>query len=159
MTHAWLFTGPPGSGRSVAARAFGGALQSPDGGDGTCHACRTALAGTHADVKIIVPDGLSIAAKEAREIVVGASRSPSQGRWQIILIEDADRMTEQAANAVLKMIEEPPARTVMMLCVPSLHPDDVLVTIRSRCRLVALRTPPGGGGAGRSRGPGAPARP
>src|SRR5205807_215306 len=64
------------------------------------------------------------------------------GRWQIILIEDADRMTEHAANAVLKMIEEPPARTVMMLCVPSLHPDDVLVTIRSRCRLVGLRTPP-----------------
>jgi DNA polymerase III subunit delta' len=142
MTHAWLFTGPPGSGRSVAARAFAAALQCPDGGDGTCHACRTVLAGTHADVKIIVPDGLSIGVKEAREIVVGASRSPSQGRWQIVLIEDADRMSEHAANAVLKMIEEPPARTVMMLCVPSLHPDDVLVTIRSRCRLVSLRTPP-----------------
>jgi DNA polymerase-3 subunit delta' len=142
MTHAWLFTGPPGSGRSVAARAFAAALQCPDGGCGTCHACRTVLAGTHADVKIIVPDGLSIGAKEAREVVVGASRSPSQGRWQIVLIEDADRMTEHAANAVLKMIEEPPARTVMLLCVPSLHPDDVLVTIRSRCRLVSLRTPP-----------------
>jgi DNA polymerase III subunit delta' len=141
MTHAWLFTGPPGSGRSVAARAFAAALQCPNGGDGTCHACRTVLAGTHADVNIIVPDGLSIGAKEAREIVTGASRAPSQGRWQIILVEDADRMTEQAANAVLKMIEEPPARTVVMLCVPSLHPDDVLVTIRSRCRLVSLRTP------------------
>ncbi|NYJ06057.1 DNA polymerase III subunit delta' [Petropleomorpha daqingensis] len=142
MTHAWLFTGPPGSGRSVAARAFAAALQCPDGGCGHCHACHTALAGTHADVKIIVPDGLSIGAKEAREMVVGASRAPSQGRWQIVLVEDADRMTEQAANAVLKMIEEPPARTVMMLCVPSLHPDDVMVTIRSRCRLVSLRTPP-----------------
>jgi DNA polymerase-3 subunit delta' len=74
-------------------------------------------------------------------MVVGASRAPSQGRWQIVLVEDADRMTEQAANAVLKMIEEPPTRTVMMLCVPSLHPDDVMVTIRSRCRLVSLRTP------------------
>ena len=142
MTHAWLFTGPPGSGRSVAARAFAAALQCPDGGCGHCHACHTALGGTHADVKIIVPDGLSIGAKEAREMVVGASRAPSQGRWQIVLVEDADRMTEQAANAVLKMIEEPPARTVMMLCVPSLHPDDVMVTIRSRCRLVSLRTPP-----------------
>jgi len=142
MTHAWLFTGPPGSGRSVAARAFAAALQCPDGGCGHCHACRTTLGGTHADVKIIVPDGLSIAAKEAREMVVGASRAPSQGRWQIVLVEDADRMTEQAANAVLKMIEEPPARTVVMLCVPSLHPDDVMVTIRSRCRLVSLRTPP-----------------
>jgi DNA polymerase-3 subunit delta' len=141
MTHAWLFTGPPGSGRSVAARAFAAALQCPDGGCGHCHACHTALAGTHADVKIIVPDGLSIGVKEAREIVVGASRAPSQGRWQIILVEDADRMSENAANAVLKMIEEPPPRTVVMLCVPSLHPDDVMVTIRSRCRLVGLRTP------------------
>ncbi|MGY2083031.1 DNA polymerase III subunit delta' [Blastococcus sp. SYSU DS0539] len=141
MTHAWLFTGPPGSGRSVAARAFAAALQCPAGGDGTCHACRTALAGTHADVKLIVPDGLSIGAREAREIVTGASRAPSQGRWQIIVVEDADRMTEHAANAVLKMIEEPPPRTVVMLCVPSLHPDDVMVTIRSRCRLVSLRTP------------------
>jgi DNA polymerase-3 subunit delta' len=142
MTHAWLFTGPPGSGRSVAARAFAAALQCPAGGDGTCHECRTVLAGTHADVEVIVPDGLSIGAKEARELVRVAGRSPSQGRWQVIVVEDADRMTEHAANAVLKMIEEPPARTVVMLCAPSLHPDDVPVTIRSRCRVVALRTPP-----------------
>jgi DNA polymerase-3 subunit delta' len=142
MTHAWLFTGPPGSGRSVAARAFAAALQCPDGGDGTCHACRTVLAGTHADVAVIVPDGLSIGAKEARELVRVAGRAPSQGRWQVIVVEDADRMTEHAANAVLKMIEEPPSRTVVMLCTPSLHPDDILVTIRSRCRVVALRTPP-----------------
>ncbi|MDQ1663204.1 MAG: polymerase subunit delta [Blastococcus sp.] len=142
MTHAWLFTGPPGSGRSVAARAFAAALQCPAGGDGTCHECRTVLAGTHADVEVIVPDGLSIGAKEARELVRVAGRAPSQGRWQVIVVEDADRMTEHASNAVLKMIEEPPARTVVMLCAPSLHPDDVPVTIRSRCRVVALRTPP-----------------
>lgn len=141
MTHAWLFTGPPGSGRSVAARAFAAALQCPDGGDGTCHACRTVLAGTHADVTVIVPDGLSIGVTEARELVRVAGRSPSQGRWQMIIVEDADRMSESAANAVLKMIEEPPPRTVVMLCAPSLHPDDVPVTIRSRCRVVALRTP------------------
>jgi DNA polymerase-3 subunit delta' len=141
MTHAWLFTGPPGSGRSVAARAFAAALQCPDGGDGTCHACRTVLAGTHADVNVIVPDGLSIGVTEARELVRVAGRSPSQGRWQMIIVEDADRMSESASNAVLKMIEEPPPRTVVMLCAPSLHPDDVPVTIRSRCRVVALRTP------------------
>ncbi len=141
MTHAWLFTGPPGSGRSVAARAFAAALQCPAGGDGTCHACRTVLAGTHADVNVIVPDGLSIGVVEARELVRVAGRSPSQGRWQMIIVEDADRMSESASNAVLKMIEEPPARTVVMLCAPSLHPDDVPVTIRSRCRVVALRTP------------------
>jgi DNA polymerase-3 subunit delta' len=142
MTHAWLFTGPPGSGRSVAARAFAAALQCPDGGDGTCHACRTVLAGTHADMHLVVPDGLSIGVAEARELVRVAGRAPSQGRWQTILVEDADRMSEAASNAVLKMIEEPPPRTVVMLCAPSLHPDDVPVTIRSRCRVVGLRTPP-----------------
>ena len=142
MTHAWLFTGPPGSGRSVAARAFAAALQCPAGGDGTCHACRTVLAGSHADVHRIVPEGLSISAAEVRGIVATAARAPSQGRWQIVLIEDADRMTEAAANAVLKTLEEPPPRTVMLLCAPSLHPDDISVTIRSRCRVVGLRTPP-----------------
>jgi DNA polymerase-3 subunit delta' len=141
MTHAWLFTGPPGSGRSVAARAFAAALQCPEGGDGTCHACHTVLSGTHADVAVINPEGLSIGVDEAREIVRVAARAPSQGRWQVIVVEDADRMTEGAANAVLKMIEEPPPRTVVMLCAPSLHPDDVSVTIRSRCRVVALHTP------------------
>ncbi len=142
MTHAWLFTGPPGSGRSVAARAFAAALQCPDGGDGTCHQCRTVLAGTHADVQTVVPEGLSIGVVEARELVRVAGRAPSQGRWQVVVVEDADRMTEQASNAVLKMIEEPPPRTVFLLCAPSLHPEDVPVTIRSRCRVVGLRTPP-----------------
>ncbi|MGY1830774.1 DNA polymerase III subunit delta' [Geodermatophilus sp. SYSU D01180] len=141
MTHAWLFTGPPGSGRSVAARAFAAALQCPAGGDGTCHQCRTVLAGTHSDVTVIVPDGLSIGAKEARSLVFVAGRAPSQGRWQVIIVEDVDRMSEHAANAVLKMIEEPPPRTVVMLCAPSLHPDDVKVTIQSRCRVMTLRTP------------------
>jgi DNA polymerase III subunit delta' len=142
MTHAWLFTGPPGSGRSVAARAFAAALQCPDGGDGTCHACRTVLAGTHADVQSVVPEGLSIGVDWARELIRVAGRAPSQGRWQIVLVEDADRMTEQASNAVLKMLEEPPPRTLFLLCAPSLHPEDVPVTIRSRCRVVGLRTPP-----------------
>jgi DNA polymerase-3 subunit delta' len=142
MTHAWLFTGPPGSGRSVAARAFAAALQCPEGGDGTCHACRTVLAGTHADVQTVVPEGLSLGVAEVRELVRIAGRAPSQGRWQVVLVEDADRMTEQASNTVLKMLEEPPARTVFLLCAPSLHPEDVPVTIRSRCRVVTLRTPP-----------------
>jgi DNA polymerase-3 subunit delta' len=142
MTHAWLFTGPPGSGRSVAARAFAAALQCPNGGDGTCHECRTVLAGTHADVHVVVPDGLSIGAQEARSLIRVAGRAPSGGRWQVVMVEDADRMTESASNAILKMIEEPPSRTVFLLCAPSLHPDDVPVTIRSRCRVVGLRTPP-----------------
>lgn len=141
MTHAWLFTGPPGSGRSVAARRFAAALQCPNGGDGTCRACHTVLTGTHADVHLVVPDGLSISVLEMRKIVLTAARAPSGGRWQVVIVEDADRLTEAAANALLKAIEEPPERTVFLLCAPSTHPDDVPVTIRSRCRVVTLRTP------------------
>jgi DNA polymerase-3 subunit delta' len=139
MTHAWLFTGPPGSGRSVAARAFAAALQCPNGGCGQCHECRTALAGTHADVTVIATELLSIKTDQARELVQLAARRPTLGRWRVIIVEDADRLTETAADALLKAIEEPPPRTVWMLCAPSL--EDVIVTIRSRCRHLALRTP------------------
>jgi DNA polymerase-3 subunit delta' len=89
----------------------------------------------------VVPEGLSIGVTEMRAVVGRAARRPSLGRWQVVVIEDADRLTEQASNALLKAVEEPPARTVFLLCAPSLHPDDVSVTIRSRCRLVPLRTP------------------
>ncbi|MBO0878245.1 MAG: DNA polymerase III subunit delta', partial [Pseudonocardia sp.] len=142
MTHAWLFTGPPGSGRSVAARAFAAALQCDAGGCGHCQACRTVLAGTHSDVREVVPEGLSISVSEMRALVQIAARWPSTGNWQIVIISDADRLTEGAANALLKAVEEPSDRTVFLLCAPSDHPDDVPVTIRSRCRLVPLRTPP-----------------
>lgn len=145
MTHAWLFTGPPGSGRSVAARAFAAALECPSGGCGACRECRTALDGTHADVDIVATEGLSIKTEFTRELVQLAARRPSVGRWRVILIEDADRLTaysEAPANALLKALEEPTARTVWLLCAPSL--DDVMVTIRSRSRHVRLRTPPVG---------------
>src|SRR3954453_13972910 len=144
MTHAWIFTGPPGSGRSVAARAFAAALGG--GGDGVgcgeCHGCHTALGGTHADVRFVVPEGLSIGVNEMRNLVLRAGSAPSGGRWQAVVIEDADRLTEAAGNALLKAIEEPPPRTVFLLCTPSTHPDDISVTIRSRCRVVPLRQPP-----------------
>lgn len=141
MTHSWLFTGPPGSGRSVAARAFAAALQCPDQGCGDCADCHTVHAGTHADVHVVVPEGLSIGVKEMRALVRTAARRPSAGRWQVVIVEDADRLTEGAANALLKAVEEPPARTVFLLCAPSTHPDDVSVTLRSRCRVVGLRVP------------------
>lgn len=142
MTHAWLFTGPPGSGRSVAARAFAAALECPVGGCGSCPACHTVLAGTHADVRTIVPEGLTIPVKEMREVVRRAASRPATAPWQILLIEDADRLTEGASNALLKSIEEPAPHTVFLLCAPSTHPDDVSVTIRSRCRVLNLVTPP-----------------
>lgn len=141
MTHAWLFTGPPGSGRSVAARAFAAALQCPDQGCGHCAACHTVMSGTHADVREVVPEGLSINVELTRGIVQQAARHPATGRFQIVLIQDADRMGERAANALLKAIEEPSPRTIFLLCAPSDHPDDMPVTIRSRCRVVPLRSP------------------
>ncbi|GAA4835091.1 DNA polymerase III subunit delta' [Actinomycetospora corticicola] len=141
MTHAWLFTGPPGSGRSVAARAFAAALQCPRGGCDACQVCHTVLAGTHADVHEVATEGLSLSVKEMRAVIERAARMPTTARWQVVLIEDADRMTEQASNAVLKAVEEPNERTVFLLCAPSEHPDDVSVTIRSRCRPLRLRTP------------------
>lgn len=144
MTHAWLITGPPGSGRSVAALCFAAALQcTGDGvaGCGECRACTTTMAGTHADVRRVIPEGLSIAVAEMRAIVAAASRRPSTGRWQIVIIEDADRLTEGAANALLKVVEEPPPSTVFLLCAPSVDPEDIAITLRSRCRHVALVTP------------------
>ncbi len=140
MTHAWLFTGPPGSGRSVAARAFAAALLCPNGGDGTCPSCHQVQAGTHADLMLVRPDGLSYGVKQTRSLVLRAAGAPSGGRWQVVLFEDADRATEQAANALLKAIEEPAPRTVWLLCAPSA--EELVTTIRSRCRLVVLRTPP-----------------
>jgi DNA polymerase-3 subunit delta' len=142
MTHAWLFTGPPGSGRSVAARAFAAALLCRDDGCGQCPSCRQVAAGTHPDLLLIRPDGLSYGVRQTRELVLKAAGSPVYGGWRIVLFEDADRATEQAANALLKAIEEPPPRTIWLLCAPSAA--DLPVTIRSRCRLITLRTPPTG---------------
>lgn len=147
MTHAWLFTGPPGAGRNQAARAFAAALQcvSPDRalggvpGCGFCDGCHTALVGTHADVTTVAAVGTQILADDMRDTVRKSFTSPAIGRWQIILVEDAERLNEKSANAVLKAVEEPAPRTVWLLCAPSI--EDVLPTIRSRCRHLNLRTP------------------
>src|SRR5512140_1787927 len=146
MTHAWLFTGPPGSGRSVAARAFAAALLCPYGGCGRCPSCHQVRAGTHADLLLVRPDGLSYGVRQTRSLVLRAAGAPSGGRWQVVVFEDADRATEQAANALLKAIEEPAPRTVWLLCAPSA--EELVTTIRSRCRLVTLRTPPSAAVAG-----------
>ncbi|WP_030235865.1 DNA polymerase III subunit delta' [Streptomyces sp. NRRL S-455] len=147
MTHAWLFTGPPGAGRNQAARAFAAALQcvSPDRalggtpGCGFCEGCHTALVGTHADVTTVAAVGTQILADDMRDTVRKSFTSPANGRWQVILVEDAERLNEKSANAVLKAVEEPAPRTVWLLCAPSI--EDVLPTIRSRCRHLNLSTP------------------
>ncbi|MEW1600821.1 DNA polymerase III subunit delta' [Streptomyces sp. NPDC093808] len=147
MTHAWLFTGPPGAGRNQAARAFAAALQcvSPDRalggapGCGFCDGCHTALVGTHADVSTVAAVGAEILVKDMRDTVRKSFTAPANGRWQVILVEDAERLNEKSANAVLKAVEEPAPRTVWLLCAPSI--EDVLPTIRSRCRHLNLSTP------------------
>ena len=139
MTHAWVFTGPPGSGRSSAAVAFAQALICPNNGCGTCNDCNSARTHGHPDVEIIRTEGLSIKVEEVRELLTRVAWAPSMGGWRVVVMEDADRLTESAANALLKAIEEPGTRTVWLLCAPTLH--DVLPTIRSRCRHLQLRTP------------------
>ncbi len=139
MTHAWLVVGPPGSGRSNAAKAFAAALQCATGGCGTCRSCRTALSGAHPDVTLVRTEQLSIGVEEVRDLVRRAAMSPTVGRYQVLVVEDADRITERGADALLKALEEPAPKTVWVLCAPT--PDDVIVTIRSRTRRVELATP------------------
>ena len=139
MTHAWLFTGPPGSGRSNAALAFAAGLQCLRGGCGECPSCHQVGVGSHPDVRVTRTEKLSIGVDEVRELVRSSALAPVGDRWQVMVVEDADRLTDQAANALLKAIEEPTDRTVWLLCAPTV--EDVLPTIRSRTRLVVLSTP------------------
>ncbi len=141
MTHAWLITGPPGSGRSVAARAFAAELLGGVGEDAeSVDVRRRVMKGAHPDVSLVATDKTVITVEEVRDLVTLAQRSPGEGRWRIIVIEDADRIAERSSNALLKALEEPPPRTVWVLCAPS--EQDVVTTIRSRCRQVTLRVPP-----------------
>ena len=144
MTHAFLLTGPPGSGRSNAAIAFAAALQCENGpgpaaGCGGCNACITTLAGSNPDVTRVSTESVQFRVKDAREMVRKSAMSPVSQRWQVIVVEDADRFNDSSGNAVLKAVEEPADRTVWVLCAPTV--EDVLPTIRSRCRLVSLATP------------------
>lgn len=139
MTHAWLLTGPPGSGRSTAARAFAAALQCANGGCGRCRDCRTVVEGTHDDVEQLSPEKLQITAEEALGLIRRASLTPVRGRWNVLIVEDSDRLNDISGNALLKSLEEPSARTVWILCAPT--SEDVLPTIASRTRHIRLRTP------------------
>lgn len=136
MTHAWLITGPPGSGRSTLAHAFAAALIAEPGDD---HAQRQVLAGTHPDLTALRTEGVIISIKDARSLVERSYFSPSLGRFRVIIMEDADRMAERTSNVLLKALEEPPERTVWILCAPS--DADLLPTIRSRVRTLRLREP------------------
>lgn len=145
MTHSWVFTGPPGSGRSVVALAFAQALvcTTPGAlGCGDCQDCRDVLSGAHTDVMHVVPEGNVIGVDYVRDSIIPAAHSlPMVAKWRIIVVEDADRLQESAANTLLKTIEEPPAHTVIILCAPSLAPEDFIPTLRSRCRHLYIPSP------------------
>ena len=137
--HAWLMTGPPGSGRSNMAVAFAAALLCADGGCGACRSCALAMAGNHPDIDVLTTEKVGISIEEIRNLVTSAQLGGSMGRYRIMIIEDADRMAERSSNVLLKALEEPPAGTVWILCAPS--EADMLPTIRSRVRRIALKTP------------------
>ena len=144
MTHSWLFTGPPGAGRSTSALAFAAALVCTDPvelGCGRCQSCRDVFAGAHTDVVHVVPQELVIKVKTVREIIAQASRLPTISPYRIIIIDDADRFSHEAADAFLKTVEEPPASTVIIMCAPSTDPEDFSTTLRSRCRHLYVPAP------------------
>ncbi|MFT4230634.1 MAG: DNA polymerase III subunit delta' [Microbacterium sp.] len=136
MTHAWLITGPPGSGRSTLAYAFAAALIAEPGDEA---AMRQVLAGTHPDLTSLRTEGVIISIRDARALVERSYFAPALGRYRVIVVEDADRMVERTSNVLLKALEEPPERTVWVLCAPS--EADLLPTIRSRVRGLRLREP------------------
>lgn len=139
LHHAWLFTGPAGSGRSLLAKAFSAALQCDQDGCGNCQQCSLAMAGAHPDINLLATEKVQISIDEVRQLVSRSSTQSSIGEYRIAIIEDADRMTERTSNVLLKALEEPEANTIWMLCAPSVA--DLLPTIRSRTRSVVLRLP------------------
>ena len=139
LQHAWLITGPPGSGRSNAAAAFAAALLCDAGGCGDCKSCRMVGLGSHPDVTVLATEKVIISIEEIRNLVAASYFGGSISKYQIMIIEDADRMAERSSNVLLKTLEEPPAGTIWILCAPS--EADMLPTIRSRVRRVALKQP------------------
>ena len=137
--HSWLITGPPGSGRSNIALAFAAALECTEGGCGTCQSCKLAESGTHPDITVLSTEKVQITIAEIRELLASSVMGTTLGRYRILVMEDADRMTPTASNLLLKSLEEPPAGTIWMLCAPS--EADMLPTIRSRVRRVGLKVP------------------
>jgi DNA polymerase-3 subunit delta' len=132
VTHAWLFTGPPGIGKLHTARVFAAALNCPAGGDGTCDTCRRILRGVHPDVHLIVPEGDNLLVEDVRAVREEASRTHHEAAVAVFILDEADRLTEAAANALLKVLEEPPVDVVFVLVARSA--EALVGTVPSRAR-------------------------
>ncbi len=144
VSHAYLFVGPSGVGRLATARAFAQALLCETGGDDACdrcRACRKVAGGTHPDLRIISPgrteaggERRAVGIDQIRELKRDAAYPPYEARWKVFIVEDAEAMRAEAANSLLKVLEEPPPGIVIILLAES--PASLLPTIVSRAQSV-----------------------
>lgn len=136
--HAYLFAGPEGGGKSIAARAFVAALLCPDGGCGACRACRLALDDKHPNEFVVEPEGRDIHIDTVKaEIWHPAYRTAPEPGRKVFVIREADRLNPSAADALLKVLEEPPADAVFLLL--SARPHELPETVLSRCHVVTFQ--------------------
>jgi len=136
VSHAYLFSGPEGVGKMTTAMAFAAALmcQCPTEGDGCgeCDGCRKVFRGLHPDVSIIRPDGSTVKINQIRQLTAGVQMGPATGRWTVRIVDGADLMTVEAANSMLKTLEEPLPGVIIILV--AARPQALLPTIISRCQ-------------------------
>ncbi|MDI9463573.1 MAG: DNA polymerase III subunit delta' [Bacillota bacterium] len=137
--HAYLFYGPEGIGKKTFARVLAAALNCTTAGTktcGDCSSCRKALQKTHPDIIWLAPDGKTIKLEQIRNLKRQAYLQPQEGRFQVFILEKADTMTEEAANSLLKILEEPPETSIFILL--ARHPAALPSTVASRCQLYAV---------------------
>ena len=138
---AYLFVGPEGCGKGIAALQFAKALNCEMKGCNDCNTCRQIESQAHPDVKIIslLPDKNSISIEQMREVQRQAYLKPFMAAFKIYIIRDAEKMQEAAANSLLKILEEPPGKAIFILTASS--PKMLIPTITSRCQCVRFINP------------------